>query len=167
MWATWPRAAAVVAESASILDVEAAFGRWRPWMVNDKDFCSKGSIGYIHRISSQIRRVCPVIADFVDCRRSLREETFAWVDARWDCAFCWVRLPEAIAVRRVSRLAWRSDSRPCADLRCFRDVATYRLVDARLCSAWEEALKTSKDCFCSSKRLLICEVSFSRVASAS
>ena len=105
MWATRERAAEVISGDEDERAAEVAVGRGREQMVKERGLLGMGSIEYMLRRSSQIRRVWPWREVRVDWCLEARVVRAVRAKIRSDSAFCWERVPWAIAVRRATRLA--------------------------------------------------------------
>ena len=102
----------------------------------------------------------------IECSEA-REKRFACAGERCDCAFCCASVPEAMAARRVARLASRSERRVCAARRDLRAVFRARLVESREeLAASADVRRDLVEC-CSWIREVIWEESFSRTERAS
>lgn len=64
-------------------------------------------------------------------REGERAARLSWADRKWEVACSWVRVPEAMAARRVEREACRAERRFWAARRVWRAVERARLVDSR------------------------------------
>lgn len=58
-----------------------------------------------------MRRIWLRVAVRVASREGGREARLRWAERRWEVALDWVRVPEAMAARRVAREAWRAERR--------------------------------------------------------
>ncbi len=119
------------------------------------------------RRSVAMRRIWVRVAVLVASSEGGREASLLWAERRWEAAFSWVRVPEAMAARRAARLVWRAERRFWAAWRVWRAVDRARLVDSREEVATSAGVSREVvECW-SWIRVVIWEESFSRTERAS